>query len=81
MRFFHMYTGYIVMVIILSASAVSWLYYDTQTVFFENWSCLNIMKLALNFNAHEQLTEIVHERFHVVLNDCFVNEKFFRFEH
>ena len=80
-QIFHKYTGYIVMGTCALIILVAWLYFDSQQMFFENWTCLSITKLALNFNAHERLTEIEHERFHEVLEGCFNDNQFFRFEH
>ena len=81
MQFFHKNTGYIVMSVCAVIVAVAWFYFQSGQMFFENWTCLSITKLALNFNAHEMLTEIEHVRFHEILDVCFNDEQFFRFEH
>jgi len=80
-QFFHKNTGFIVMGIFALVIVIIWFYFDSQQMFFDNWSCLNITKLALNFNAHERLTEIEHERFDEILESCFDDKQFFRFDH
>jgi len=81
MKFFHMYTGYIVIASVMSIIAITWLYYETSQMFFENFTCLSIVKLALNALAHESLNPAEHIKFHEILQICFNDEQFFEFEH
>lgn len=81
MRFFHMYTGYIVTVIAVIIIATTWFYFYTSQMYFENFTCLSIVKLALNALAHESLNPVEHVKFHEILQACFNDEQFFEFEH
>jgi len=65
----------------ITALFVIWLYDQGPQAFFEEWSCINIVKLTLNFNVHERLTEFEDLRLHEILDGCFDKEEFMRFEH
>lgn len=81
MKFFHMYTGYIVLATCIAIVVPIWFYFQTNQMFFENFTCLSIVKLALNPLAHESLNEVEHTRFHEILEVCFDDKQFFEFEH
>ncbi len=47
-KIFHKYTGYITVGIILSIVFISWSYYESESVFFETWSCEAILSMPLD---------------------------------
>ncbi len=65
MRFFHRYTGVIVLSIILIAIALVWGYSNSQQVFFEGWSCEQI-----NGMDHTELFGDEHTRYHEIFEEC-----------
>ena len=60
-KIFHKYTGFITVGIVLSIVAVSWYWYESETVFFENWSCNAVMSMPLDglspkeFNRYQEI--------------------------
>lgn len=64
-RFFHRYTGLITFAIIISIVAVSWLYYENTTVFFEHWSCNQVMSMSL-----DELTPKEFLRYEEIRAEC-----------
>jgi len=76
-----MYTGYIVLTVSAVSLFLVWFYFSNSQMFFENFTCLSITKLALNPLAHESLNQAEHIRFHEILETCFQDDQFFRFEH
>jgi len=83
MRFFHKYTGFIVMAIVGTVVIGAWYWYDVtdDSVFFEGWLCINIIKLSLNNFQHDNLTEHEHIRLHEISEQCFADEQFIAVEH
>ena len=65
MRFFHKYTGIIVLSIILTIIFVSWGYMELNKVFFENWSCDQILQMN-----GEELPVYELPRYHEILLEC-----------
>ena len=65
MRFFHKYTGLIVLSIILVTIAIAWLYSNSTHVFFEGWSCESIN----NMNQTELLGD-EQTRFLEIFEEC-----------
>lgn len=68
MQFFHRNTGYIIIVVCLSISAVIYFTWEDERVFFETWSCTDINNLALE--QHNTLTINEHGKLHELLADC-----------
>jgi len=81
MRFFHKYTGFIICGIAIAIIGPIWYLYDEQSFYFENWSCIDVIKISLNFSSHELLTMTEHVRYHEILKQCFDDEMFIEFEH
>ena len=65
MRFFHKYTGLIVLSIILTIIAIAWLYTTSTQVFFEGWSCEQITNMD-----HNTLFDDEHTRYHEIQLEC-----------
>ena len=65
MRFFHKYTGLIVLSIILVVIATAWLYSTSTQVFFEGWNCEQI-----NAMDHMTLFDEEHTRYHEIHAEC-----------
>ena len=65
MRFFHKYTGVIVLSIILVTIGLVWGYNETTKVFFEGWSCEQI-----NGMDHTILFGDEHTRYHEIFEEC-----------
>ena len=64
-RFFHKYTGIIVLSIILTIIFISWGYMETTKVFFEGWSCEQIRSMD-----HTILFGDEHIRYHEIYDGC-----------
>ncbi len=65
MRFFHKYTGLIVLSIILVTVGLSWAYTTSTQVFFEGWACEQI-----NGMDHTELIGDEHTRYHEIFEEC-----------
>ena len=64
MRFFHKYTGSIVLGILITVILLVWVYNESQAVFFEGWQCNDIVTLIgdeLTPKENIRLNEIVAE--------------------
>lgn len=62
--FFHRYTGWITISIVLFIIFIAWLFYDDTTFFFENWSCGMIYEMGTLGLSEEELNrhaEIIQE--------------------
>ena len=65
MRFFHKYTGLIVLSIVLTIIGIVWAYDNSLQVFFEGYDCTMI-----DLMDHRELFGKEHERFHEIYADC-----------
>ena len=65
MRFFHKYTGLIVLSIILFTIAIAWMYNQSTQVFFEGWGCE-----LINGMDHTTLLGDEHTRYHEIQLEC-----------
>jgi len=75
MRFFHRYTGYIVMSIFLAIMFSIYFYYDSTLYYFEKWLCPEITGFAKT-DGHLSMIEDEHMKFHEILQGCFDSEQF-----
>ena len=64
-RFFHKYTGLIVLSIILVTVAIVWMYDQSTQVFFEGWNCEAIISMD-----HTTLFDDEHTRYHEIFEEC-----------
>ena len=64
MQFFHKYTGAIVLGFIAISVILVWGYWDSEKVFFENWSCNDI----LSVNSFDTMTEKELQRYHEIVS-------------
>ncbi len=65
MRFFHKYTGVIVLSIVLVTIGIVWAYDNSLQVFFEGYTCEQIYAMD-----HRELFGKEHERFHEIQIAC-----------
>lgn len=66
MRFLHKYTGLIIMGVIVLIVGVSYLYYQSEQVFFENWPCSSFISMEVE----PSFTDKEIKRFHEILDEC-----------
>jgi len=78
-QIFIKYIGFIIL--ITGILFTIWYFINGPEVFFEDFSCLSIVKLSLNHLAHKSLSETEHIRFHEMLQTCFDDKQFLKFEH
>lgn len=64
-RFFHKYTGSIVLFILITIILIVWIWNGTTQVFFEGWNCEQIKELGL-----EGLTVRELERWVEIAGEC-----------
>jgi hypothetical protein len=76
MKFFHTYTGYIVVTIVLLTIALGFYLYFESLPFYESWSCDELRHYMLggyssyDVKPHSELTEAEHLRLHQVYAEC-----------
>lgn len=75
MRFFHKYTGFIVVGVSIAILAPWIAYSESQVEFFERWPCNIINGYVLVDNndgnpSYADLTPEQLEKFHVILDEC-----------
>ena len=68
-QIFHRYTGYIVMGALLCMVVLVWFWYDSQLVFFENYTCDSIFQMNTP-EGKENFTEKESLRFFDILMSC-----------
>ena len=71
LRIFHKYTGFIVVSIIITIVAIAWWSYESEAVFFESWSCNQILSMRLDvLDAKEYL------RYEEIKAECLEDSQF-----
>ena len=68
-QIFHRYTGVIVIGVFLCLCVIGWYYYDSQLVFFENYTCESIFQMNTP-EGKENLTAKEQSRFLDILMSC-----------
>ena len=68
-QIFHRYTGVIVIGVFLCMAVLVWYWYDSQLVFFENYTCESIFQMNTP-EGKENLTAKEQSRFLDILMSC-----------